>query len=147
MTGSTFPGFLLLLISGDVEELDGALADAADGLFKLAASPARPMGFATVAAADVDDLLSEADLLNGDGDTGTSFLSVFIFSLTNRRADSLPMLIAFSKAEEAVVAAGFVDTADDFDDFPAFFFIVLVHLEQYQIERGSEMSSFVAGGL
>ena len=149
-TCSTLAGFLLFNKRGEVaaeDELDVPLEELVDdGLFKLAAKPARPIGLATVGA-EVDDLLSDADRLKGDGEIGTSFRSVFIFSLTNRRADSFPMVMAFSNAEDAVVVTGLVDVVDDLDDFPAFFFMVLVHLEQYQIDLGSEISSFVAGGL
>lgn len=149
-TGSTLAGFLLFAKRGEVAvnvELDVPLEELVDdGLFKLAAKPASPIGLATVGA-EVEDLLSEADLLKGDGEIGTSFRSVFIFSLTNKRADSFPMLMAFSNADEAVVVAGLADIVEDLDDLPAFFFMDLVHLEQYQIDLGSEISSFVAGGL
>lgn len=143
LTGSTLTSFLFF-DRGEVEVEEAALNTEA-GLFRLAARPARPIGLLTVGL-DVAGLLSDADLLNGDGDSGTSFRSViFIFSLTRRRADSFPILIAFSNAEDAVVDALF-ENVDDFD-FPAVFFIDFVHFEQYQIERGSEISSFVAGGL
>lgn len=146
LTTSTFVAFLFFR-SGDVAgAAELPLEELVDGLFKFAAKPASPMGLATVGA-EVDDLLSDADRLKGEGETGTSFRSVLIFSFTKRSADSFPILMAFSKADDAVVVAGLVDAVVDLEDLPAFFFIVLVHLEQYQIERGSEISSLVAGGL
>ena len=141
----------MLFESGEVElavlDEPALNVEPVDGLFRFAARPARPIGLLTVGL-DVDGLLSDDDLLKGEGEIGTSFRSViFIFSLTKRRADSLPILMAFSKAEDAVVEGGLFENVDDLDVFPAVFFIDLVHFEQYQIERGSEISSFVAGGL